>query len=148
MAGVTDCIIGSSVWCRHQMKTFSALLALCTGNSSVIDEFPSQRPVTRSFGVSFDLRLDKRLSKQSRRRWFKRPLTLIMTSLYWNIDLGFLACTKLWVSRSILWASVTGGNFNRFKGRWHSMPVVRAVRGDCERVYPCADGWRAVSNTN
>ena len=28
-------------------------------------EFPSQRPVTRSFDVSFDLRLNKRLSKQS-----------------------------------------------------------------------------------
>ena len=28
-------------------------------------EFPSQRPVTRSFNVSFDLRLNKRLSKQS-----------------------------------------------------------------------------------
>ena len=29
-------------------------------------EFPSQRPATRSFGVFFDLRLNKRLSKQSR----------------------------------------------------------------------------------
>ena len=28
---------------------------------------PSQRPLTRSFGVFFDLRLNKRLSKQSRR---------------------------------------------------------------------------------
>ena len=52
-------------WWRHQMKTFSALLALCAGNSPVPGEFPSQRPVTRSFGVFFDLRLDKRLSKQS-----------------------------------------------------------------------------------
>ena len=36
-------------------------------------EFPSQRPVTRSFDVFFDLRLSKRLSKQSRRRWFEMP---------------------------------------------------------------------------
>ena len=35
---------------------------------------PSQRPVTRSFDVFFDLRLNKRLSKQSRRRWFETPL--------------------------------------------------------------------------
>ena len=28
-------------------------------------EFPAQRPVTRSFDVFFDLRLNKRLSKQS-----------------------------------------------------------------------------------
>ena len=53
------------------MKTFSALLALCAGNSPVTGEFPSQRPVTRSFDVFFDLRLDKRLSKNSRRRWFE-----------------------------------------------------------------------------
>ena len=33
--------------------------------------FPSQRPVTGSFGVFFDLRLNKRLSKRSRRRWFE-----------------------------------------------------------------------------
>ena len=39
----------------------------------VTDEAPSQRPVTRSFDVFFDLRLNKRLTKQSRRRWFKTP---------------------------------------------------------------------------
>ena len=41
------------------------LLTLCAGNSSVTGEFPAQRPVTRSFNVFFDLRLNKRLSKQS-----------------------------------------------------------------------------------
>ena len=56
-------------WWRHQMGTFSALLALCVGNSLVTGEFPSQRPVTRSFDVFFDLRLNKQLSKQSRCRW-------------------------------------------------------------------------------
>ena len=30
------------------MKTFSALLAICAGNSPVTVEFPAQRPVTRS----------------------------------------------------------------------------------------------------
>ena len=34
-------------------------------------EFPAQRPVTRSFGVYFDLRLNKRLSKQSWGWWFE-----------------------------------------------------------------------------
>ena len=43
---------------------FSALLAFCAGNSPVTGEFPTQRPVTRSFDVFFDLRLNKRLSKQ------------------------------------------------------------------------------------
>ena len=36
-------------------------------------EFPPQRPVTRSFDVFFDLRLNKRLSKQSCGWWFETP---------------------------------------------------------------------------
>ena len=44
---------------------FSALLALWAGNSAVTGEFPAQRPVTRSFDVFFELRLNKRLSKHS-----------------------------------------------------------------------------------
>ena len=33
------------------METFFALLAICARNSPVTGEFPSQRPVTRSFDV-------------------------------------------------------------------------------------------------
>ena len=62
-----------STWWRHQMETFSALLAICAGNSSVTGEFPAQRPVTRSFGVLFDLCLNKRLSKQCWGWWFEIP---------------------------------------------------------------------------
>ena len=54
-------------------KTFSALLALCTGNSPVTGEFHAQRPVTRNFDVFIDLRLNKRLSKQSWGWWFETP---------------------------------------------------------------------------
>ena len=50
-------------WWRHQMETFSASLALYAGNSPVTGEFPAQRPVTWSFDIFFDLRLNKRLSK-------------------------------------------------------------------------------------
>ena len=60
-------------WWRHQMEIFSALLAHCAGNSPITSEFPSQRPVTRSFDVFFDLRLNKRLSKQSRDWWLETP---------------------------------------------------------------------------
>ena len=60
-----------SSWWRHQMETFSALLAICAGNSPVPGEFPTQRPVTRSFDVYFDLRPNKRLSKQSWGWWFE-----------------------------------------------------------------------------
>ena len=60
-------------WWHHQMETFSALLALCAGNSPVTGEFPLQRPVTWSFDVFFDLQLNKRLSKQSRCWWYEMP---------------------------------------------------------------------------
>ena len=58
-------------WWRHQMETFSALLAICAGNSPVNGEFRAQRPVTQSFDVFFDLRMNKRLSKQSWGWWFE-----------------------------------------------------------------------------
>ena len=42
------------------METFSTLLAICAGNSPVT----VQGPVTWSFDVFFDLRLNKRWGKQ------------------------------------------------------------------------------------
>ena len=50
------------------------LLALCAGNSLVTGELPTQRPVTWSFDVFFDLRLNKQLSKQSWGWWSEMPL--------------------------------------------------------------------------
>ena len=69
-------------WWRHQMEIFSALLAICAGNSPVPGEFPTQRPVTRSFDVFFDRRLNKRWNKQS-----------------WGWWLGTLSC-PLWRHRN------------------------------------------------
>ena len=62
---------GDNSWWRHQMETFSALLAICAGNSPVSGEFPAQRPVTRSFDIFFDLRMDGRLSKHSWCWWLE-----------------------------------------------------------------------------
>ena len=62
---------------------------LC-GNSPVPVEFTAQRPVTRSFDVFFDLRLNKRLSKQSwgwlfetlsRPLWRHRNVSIIMYNM-------------------------------------------------------------------
>ena len=55
------------------MEPFSALLALCAGNSPVTGEFPAQRPVTQSFDDFFDMRLNKRLSKQAWGWWLETP---------------------------------------------------------------------------
>ena len=46
----------------HQMEKKSALMAFCAGNSLVTGEFRTQRPMTRSFDIFFDLRLNKQLS--------------------------------------------------------------------------------------
>ena len=72
-------------WWRHQMETFSALLAICAGNSPVTGEFPSQRPVTQSFDVFFDLRLNKQLSKQSWGCRFETPSRSLLS--YCNVTL-------------------------------------------------------------
>ena len=50
------------------MLTSSNRNILCV---TVPGEFPAQRPVTRSFDVFFDLRLNKRLRKQSWGWWFE-----------------------------------------------------------------------------
>ena len=61
-------------WWRHQMETFSALLALCAGNAPVTGDFPSPRPVTWSVDVFFDQRLNKQLNKQSWGWWLEMQL--------------------------------------------------------------------------
>ena len=84
------------------METFSALVAICVGNSPVTGEFPAQRPVTRSFDVFFDLRPNKRFSKQSWGWWFEtpsRPLwrTCYVLHCHWQ-DVGLFVPTSVWLS--------------------------------------------------
>ena len=66
------------MWCNH------CIMTSCNGNNFCItrplrEEFtghrwiPHKKPVTRSFGAFFDLRLNKRLSKQSWGWWFEMP---------------------------------------------------------------------------
>ena len=101
-------------WWRYQMEAFFALLALCAGNSPMTGEFPAQRLLTRSFDIFFDLRLNKRLSKQtwgwcyetpSRSLWrqrngkpskyeYNRPESKrIWNTTTWEIHVLFLECT-------------------------------------------------------
>ena len=68
------------------METFSTLLAICEGNLPVTGWFPSQRPATRNFDVFFYLLLNKRLSKQSRRRWFETPSRPLWRHCYADIN--------------------------------------------------------------
>ena len=60
------------------------------GEFTITGEFPSQRPVTRSFDVLFDLRLNKRLGKQSR-HWLKTRIICIGVSA---IMIGCFCCVR------------------------------------------------------
>ena len=62
----------------HPMMTSSTGTIFCVtgplcGEFTGPGVFPTQRPVTRSFDVSFELRLNKRLSKQPWGWWFETP---------------------------------------------------------------------------
>ena len=80
------------------METFSALLAICAGNSPVHGEFPAQRPVTRSFDVFFDLRPNKRLSKQSWGWWSETP-----SSSLWRHRNGLKVKTMTSTAVNVTW---------------------------------------------
>ena len=97
----------NSPWWRHPMETLSALLAICVGNSAVPGEFPTQRPVTRSFDVFFDLRLNKRLRKQSWCWWFE---TLSRPS--WRHCNAFRSCANIYFhfrTRLMSWSHIACG---------------------------------------
>ena len=97
-------------WWRHQMETFSALLAICAGNSPVSGEFPAQGPVTRNFDVFFDLRMNERLSKHSWGWWLEtpsRPLWRQSDDCTTNVGWNIVGRKPLWRSFScvrVMWS--------------------------------------------
>ena len=60
-------------WWRHQMETFPRYWSFVRGIHRSPLNSPDRGPVTRSFDIFFDLRLNKWLSKPSRRWWFETP---------------------------------------------------------------------------
>ena len=63
-----DCSMMTS-WNGNIFRVTGPLCGEFTGPG----KFPTQRPVTRTFDVFFDLRLNKRLSKQPWEWWFETP---------------------------------------------------------------------------
>ena len=66
------CITSQRMMTSSNGNIFRVTGPLC-GEFTGPGEFPTQRPVTRSFDVFFDLRLNKRLSKQPWGWWFETP---------------------------------------------------------------------------
>ena len=98
-------MVKSSNW-----NMFLVKLAICVENSPVPGEFPPQKTVTRSFDVFLDLRLNKRLSKQSRGWWFETPLRPLY---HRNV------CRSAWLCYWYL--PLTYPDYN-IKLAWHVLP--------------------------
>ena len=109
-AGLFHCMMTSS-----NGSIFRVTGPLC-GNSPVTGEFPAQRPVTRSFDVFFDLRLNKRLSKQSCDWWFETPSRPLWrhSNGYVTIDIAIKAAVLLARHMRRLWEFV----FNYIAIQW------------------------------
>ena len=124
----------TTAWWRHQMETFSALLALCAGNLPVPGEFPSQRPVTRNFDIFFELCPNKRLSKQWWGWWFETQ-----SHSLWRHCNGWsefphtesaIQCLK-YVSLSFAWTVII--YVRTVNGQWHKIVGIRnnTIKGKC-----------------
>ena len=122
------------------METFSALLTLSVGNQPFTGGCPSQRPVTRSFDVFFDLCLKKRLGKQSRCRWIETPSRPL-----WR----HYTVTKLFTMNNNITSRIT-----LLSSQYLIMPFVKinrsqAVKEACRKNLPrsthctqyCRAGW-------
>ena len=92
------------------METFSALLALCVGNSSVPGEFSTQRTVTLSFKVFFDVSPTKRLSNQSWGWWFETPSHSLWRHMKWNASKFQAMIMKLSPSTDPIMVDINGCN--------------------------------------
>ena len=84
------------------MDTFSALLAICAGNSPVPGEFPTQRPVTRSFDVFFDLRSNKKI--QLKHIWNHTAVLCnkymyIVPNIFWIYSYKFSSVYDIWLPK-------------------------------------------------
>ena len=103
--GVPSCSVSGFLitpWWRHQMEKMSALLTIVAGNSPVTGEFPAQRPVTRSFCVFLELRLNK-FETPSRPSWRHSNGTTVQSMMcasnkvHGGVKLVF-ACLQITVS--------------------------------------------------
>ena len=94
------------------METFSALLVFCEGSPAVTGGFPSQRPVTRSFHVFFDLCLNKRLCKNrdagDLRRHRSHYEVSVMTHHLFNLAKAVFQTNHHRLEKIIYWPNILG----------------------------------------
>ena len=124
---------------------FRVIGPLC-GNSPFTGEFPTKWPVARGIDVFFDLRMNKRLSKQSWGWWFEapsRPLwrhcNVIMEPIYHedimhhnvipeqNITV-FTNCSKYYKLKELLIKSVFG--VWMYGWEYNILPLIQIMTGN------------------
>ena len=106
------------LWWFHQIEPFSALLALC-------DRWiPSQKSVTRSFDILFDLRLNKWLSKQSWGWWFETRHRAHCNAIHSQCLQAIFEIDN-WLSVMFIWSSATLLNESIFN--WLGVPKCSPV---------------------
>ena len=122
-------------------------------------EFPTQRPVTRSFDVFFDLRLNKRLSKQPWGWWFEtlswslwrhcNAITVTSQQSHvvdlWFIQPPFQTDDKENIKALYYWCFVSG-NYHRWipsqrAGNTENIPMIwRRARGSVAYLQSSSGG--------
>ena len=65
--------VTKAIWYMNSRETINHDDVIKWKHFPLTGGYPSQRPVTRSFDVVYDERLNKRLSKPSKCRWFETP---------------------------------------------------------------------------
>ena len=83
---------------NRMMESWECMMTSSNGNifcvtGHLCGEFTTQRPVTRSFDIFFDLHHNKRLSKQSWGWWFATPLH----SLWHPPNASEKQCPRYWI---------------------------------------------------
>ena len=97
-------------WWRHQMETFSALLALCAGNSPVPVNSPHKGQWCGALMFSLICALNKRLSKQPWGWWFEAPSWSLWRQCTCNALHGY------GVSLQMLWCHHVNVVYGHMKG--------------------------------
>ena len=96
-------------------------------------EFPTQRPVTRSFGVFFDLCPNKRLSKQPWGWWFETPSLSL-----WR------QCNVLWYNEVVTQWILS--NISRYRQSYRSpMPYFGKSKSDLSDALQWCIKYRVIS---
>ena len=91
------------------------------GESTGHHWIPLTKPVTRSFDVFFDLRLYKRLNKQSRRRWFETPSRSLRR--HCNVAFGDIKSPS-WIRGGHSWWPTRSSWWTRWRhSRWPTRSI-------------------------